>query len=365
MNDAALALDLLRDFTHAHGAPGHEGAVRALFRERLSPFPLTCDALGGIAALRAGPPDAPLVALASHLDEVGFLVQNITADGFLQFVPLGGWWSHTLPAQRVRVLTRSAGEVPGVIAAVPPHFLAEDARQKVLPIDKLSIDVGARDRRQAREEFGIEIGDPVVPDADLTPLRNPDLLMAKAFDNRVGVALVVQAMLALRETALPCALLGLGTAQEEVGTRGARVAGARFRPRVALVLEGPPADDTPGLPAGESQGKLGGGVQIRVMDPSAIMNRRLVDLAVETARAEQIPHQLTVRRSGGTDAAAFQFAGEGVPVVVLGVPARYIHTHNSIISLPDYLAALRLVTALVRRLDGATVDGLTDFLSVP
>jgi endoglucanase len=225
------------------------------------------------------------------------------------------------------------------------------------------IDVGARDRRQAAEEFGIALGDPIVPDAGFLRMRNPDLVMSKAFDNRVGMAVAVQALLDARGRALPCRPAVLATVQEELGTRGAKTAGALARPDVVLVLEGPPADDTPGSPAGEAQGRLGAGVQIRVLDPSALMNRRLVALCRDTAAALGIPHQLTVRRGGGTDAAAFQYAGNGTPVVVLGVPARYIHTHNSIVHLADCAAALRLVSALLERLDEATVRGLTDFQS--
>ncbi|RYD32109.1 MAG: M20/M25/M40 family metallo-hydrolase, partial [Verrucomicrobiaceae bacterium] len=144
--------------------------------------------------------------------------------------------------------------------------------------------------------------------------------------------------------------------------RGAVTLGALTAPDVALVMEGTPADDTPGMNAAESQGAVGRGVQIRVLDPSAIMNRRLVDLVVDTARAEGIPHQVAVRRSGGTDAKSLQFIREGVPCVVLGTPARYIHSHNSLIRIDDYLAAVRLTAAVARRLDTATVAGFTDWL---
>jgi endoglucanase len=150
--------------------------------------------------------------------------------------------------------------------------------------------------------------------------------------------------------------------QEEVGLRGAKTAANFAAPDVAIVLEGPPADDTPGFNRAESQGRLGSGVQIRLFDPSAIAHPRLARLAIDTALAEGIPHQVTVRRSGGTDAGSFHLASHGVPCVVLGVPARYIHSHNSIIDIDDHLAMVSLVNALVRRLDRETVSTLHNYL---
>ena len=138
---------------------------------------------------------------------------------------------------------------------------------------------------------------------------------------------------------------------------------ALTKPDVALVMEGTPADDTPGMPLEECQGALGSGVQIRVLDPTALMNRRLIDLVLETARAERIPHQLAVRRSGGTDAKSYQFHETGVPCIVMAPPARYIHSHNSVLHLEDYLNTVRLTVAVVKRLDGATIAGLTDWQS--
>jgi putative aminopeptidase FrvX len=150
--------------------------------------------------------------------------------------------------------------------------------------------------------------------------------------------------------------------QEEVGLRGAKTAAVYAKPDVAIVLEGPPADDAPGMSRSESQGRLGGGVQIRMFDPTAITNPRLAALVIEVARKERIPHQVTVRRGGGTDAGSFHVANEGIPTVVLGVPARYIHSHNAIIDIGDYVCMVNLVQALVQRLDGNAVSALTRYL---
>ncbi len=129
-----------------------------------------------------------------------------------------------------------------------------------------------------------------------------------------------------------------------------------------LVLEGPPADDTPGFSAVDSQGSLGKGVQLRLFDPTAITNPRLAALAEDVATQCGIPFQLTVRRSGGTDAGALHISGRGIPCIVLGIPTRYIHAHRGVLDMRDYKAAVELTVALARALDAEAVKALTDYL---
>lgn len=355
------ALRLLKELTEAHAVPGHEDEVRAVFAREMAELGELSSDKAGTALCDAGG-EGPRVLVTGHMDEVGFLIQNITPEGFLQFVPVGGWWAHNLLSQRVEVKTRSGRKIPGVIASKPPHFLSESQRSQVMGIESMFIDVGASSRAEAEKEFGMALGDPIAPVGDFTEMAREDYYMAKAFDNRVGMACAIQTGGLVGGETRANHLLLAGTVQEEVGLRGARSAANFIKPDAAIVLEGPPADDTPGLPRAECQGRLGGGVQIRMFDTSAIGNPRFARLARETAEAESIPHQVTVRRSGGTDAGAFHNANEGVPCVVLGVPARYIHSHNAIIDLNDYLHMVALTTALVRRLDEETVKGLTDYL---
>jgi putative aminopeptidase FrvX len=357
----AKAIELLRELTTAHAVSGHEGEVRQIFaRETAECGAVSTDRMGSVFC--EIPHDGPRVLLAGHMDEIGFLVQAITPDGFIQFHAVGGWWEHCILAQRVVILTRSGAKITGVVSSKPPHFLPESQRRQVLGIDQMYIDVGASSRLEVEQEMGIRLGDPIAPDSTFTPMAKADYFMAKAFDNRVGMAAAIQLAQALAVQKAPNHTILAGTVQEEVGLRGAKPAGFYSRPDIAIILEGPPADDTPGFPLSTSQGRLGGGVQIRLYDPSAIMHPKLADLVIKTAQEEKIPHQITVRRGGGTDAGAFHLANEGVPCVVLGVPARYIHTHNAIIDLNDYLHMVALALAVVRRLDQATVDGLLTYL---
>lgn len=355
------AVELLRELTNAHAVPGYEDEVRAIVVDELSEVrgELSTDRMGGVY-FESG--TGPRVLLAGHMDEVGFRVQNITPDGFIKFAPVGGWWPHTLLSQRVVVKNREGDKVLGVIASKPPHFLPDAERAKVMDIGALFVDIGAESRREVEEDFGIALGDPIAPATEFTEMGKKDYYMAKAFDNRVGMACAIQATQEVVLEGHPNTLIAAGTVQEEVGLRGAKAAAFKVKPDVAIILEGPPADDTPGFPRHECQGAVGGGVQIRLQDPSAIMNPRLVQLVLDVAEEEGIRHQVTVRTSGGTDAGSMNFANEGVPCVVLGTPARYIHSHNAVIDVNDYLEMVKLSKALIRRLDEKTVRELTEYL---
>lgn len=357
----AIDLELLEKLSEARGISGHEDEVRNLVVQELEGYGgFSADGSGSLFCTSGD--SGPRVMLAAHMDEIGFLVQNITGNGFLQLVGIGGWWPHTLLSQRVLVRTRSGRSIQGVIGSRPPHFLPEGQRNSVMSMDALFVDVGAESAEQVRDEFGIHPGDPVAPDVKFSRLENPFRVMGKAFDNRAGLSVMVEAFRVLSREERPNILIAAATVQEEVGTRGAKTAGAAMRPDCVIVLEGPPADDTPGFSPADSQGALGGGVQIRLFDPTAITNPRLAALAEEAAVKAGIPFQLTVRRSGGTDAGALHLSGKGTPSIVLGIPTRYIHAHNGVLDLRDYRAAVDLTVALVRALDRDAVEALTRYL---
>lgn len=357
MKEKAIAL--LSQLTEAHGAPGHEAAVREIFRKEVGQ-PCETDRLGNTMAVKKGSAEGPRVMITGHMDEVGFVVQSVTSAGLLRFAPVGGWWGHVLLAQRVRILTWENGEVLGVITSKPPHFLARAEREKVLQIKDMYIDVGATSDTEVAEVFGIRVGDTIVPDSQFTQLKN-GYLMAKAFDNRCGVGLAIQGVQELANKTHPNTVYSIATVQEEVGTRGAQAAPRMCDPDICIVLEGTPADDMPGVPKDERQAILGEGVQLRWMDPTAISNRNFAKFVTDVGTELGIPHQIAVRRSGGTDAKVIHLHGGGVPTVVLGVPARYIHTHNSMILIDDYLSALNLLVALLERLDVETVASFTAY----
>ncbi len=354
------AESLLSSLTNAHSVPGHEGEVRAIFKSELEGLgTFSSDRAGSLFCEKGG--EGPRIALAGHMDEIGFLIQNITYDGYLQFVNVGGWWTHTLLSQRVSIKNRNGEKILGVVGSSPPHFLSGDARKQVLDLSNLYIDIGAVSRDEVMADFGIRIGDAITPVSDFTPMHKDGIFMAKAFDNRVGMAGVIQTTQELKDETLPNQLIATATVQEEVGLRGAKTAANFIKPDCAIVLEGPPADDTYGSNPADAQGKLGNGVQIRLFDPTAITNPGLADFVQDVASASGIRHQVTVRRSGGTDAGSFHLANSGIPSIVLGTPARYIHSHNGIINIEDYLAMVELCKAILKNLDQSTFDGFVNF----
>ena len=212
----AIDSDLLKKFSEAHGISGHEDEVRNLVAQELEGCgEFSSDGSGSLFCTNGD--SGPRVMLAAHMDEIGFLVQNITANGFLQLVGIGGWWPHTLLSQRVLVKTRSGRSVQGVIGSKPPHFLPEGQRNSVMSMEALFVDVGAESAEQVKNEFGIHLGDPVVPDAAFSPLENPFRVMGKAFDNRAGLSVMIEAFKTLCREGHPNTLIAAATVQEEVG----------------------------------------------------------------------------------------------------------------------------------------------------
>ena len=347
-------VDLLRTLSEAHGISGHESDVRKLLVAEM-PAEASPETDGNGSVLFRHGSTGPKIMLASHMDEIGFLVQQITDSGFLKVVPIGGWWTHSLPSQQVSIKTRSGRYITGIIGTTPPHLLPDSQKNTLMSIESLFIDVGAESRSEVETELGIRPGDPVAPKTTFIELEHKGKVAGKAFDNRAGLAAMIEASRILCAGEHPNILISAATVQEEVGLRGAKTITSLCQPDCAIILEAPPADDTPGFPPSESQGKQGNGVQIRLFDPTAITNPALAELTEKIAIQSGIPYQLTVRKTGGTDAGALHLAGAGIPCIVLGIPTRYIHSHNGIADLNDYRATVSLAVALVRALDTETV----------
>lgn len=346
------SIDLLTRLSNAHAVPGTEDEVRAIFREQLADTgEYSVDRIGN-AYLERKQEGLPHIAVDCHMDEVGFMVQSITPEGYLRVLGLGGWSTTTLPAQRVVVLG-TKGKVVGIFGSLPPHFMKDKTASP--EIEDLFVDVGAGSEQEVRD-WGIRPGTPVCPDVKVTPANNPKRLIGKAFDNRVGCGACIETALNTKDATANVTFIG--AVQEEGGLRGATVSSASRKIDLAVVLEGTPADDAPATLSPTSQGVLGKGVQIRCYDPTHLANSKLVDYTISIAESNSIPFQLAVRRSGGTNAGRYHLAGQGIPTVVLGVPSRYIHSHQSMIDLDDYAATCQLTEALVRNIDKQTYESL-------
>ena len=348
-------LTFLKELVEVNGAPGFEGDVSAVMARYLKGVgPISKDRLGSFICEKAGDPKGPRVMLAGHLDEVGFLVKHVTKEGFVKFLPLGGWWGHVVLGQRLVIQTRR-GPVVGVVGSKPPHELRDDDRKKVIEIKDMYIDVGATSDWDVRKKLEIRPGDPILPDSSFTVMANPNLLLAKAWDNRMGCALAAETARRLVGKKHPNTLYAVATVQEEVGLRGAQTSATKIRPDVALALDVGIAHDTPGT---EGEEKLGGGPLNVIYDSSSIPNRHLRDLAIDTGEKLRMPLQFESVERGGTDAGRIHMTGEGVPSLSLGIAARYIHSHVSIIDRRDFDATVKLLVAVVKRLDRKTVESL-------
>jgi endoglucanase len=349
---------LLKEITEASGVPGFEGDVRAVMRKYLEDIAsIETDKMGSFIGKHVGDSDHPRVMLVGHMDEIGFMVKLITEEGFIKFVPLGGWWDQVMLGHRVTIKT-TKGDVIGVLGAKPPHLLDADDRKKVVEKKDMYIDVGARSEEECHK-IGVRPGDPIIPVSEFTVMSNPSSYLSKAFDNRVGCALATQALRQVAEDGHPNTVYAVGTVQEEVGLRGAKTTAYAINPDVAIILEVDIAGDVPGIKPEESAIEMGGGPTLLVYDARMIPNLKLRDLVIATAEELDIPLQFSAMTAGATDGGMIHIHNEGVPTVVIGVPTRHIHSHNAILCREDYDRALNLVVALVSKLDSDTVVDFT------
>lgn len=349
----------LKALTEANGIPGYEMEIRALLRDYMAPLgELSQDRLGSLICRQTGTAGGPRVMLVGHMDEIGFMVSHVTEDGFVKFQQLGGWWDQVLLGQRVLIKTHR-GDVIGVIGAKPPHLLSAEERNKLVVQKKMYIDVGATGEAEAREA-GVRMGDPIIPVSRFEVLASGKTYLSKAFDNRIGCAVAIDVLRHFKSNGNNVNdLYGVQTVMEEIGLRGATTSVRAIDPDVAIILESDIAGDVPGIKKEESSVRLGGGPTVMLYDSRMIPNLKLRDLFVDTAAELGIPLQFSLMPGGATDGGAIHLHGLGVPTVVIGVPARHIHSHGVIIHRHDYDAAVQLVSAVVVKLDKTTVAGLT------
>jgi putative aminopeptidase FrvX len=326
-------------------------------RKYIEPFAdrMDIDNLGSLIAEKVGDADGPKIMVAGHLDEVGFMITQIDDKGFLKFQTVGGWWSQVMLAQRVTIVTRKGESITGVIGSKPPHILSPEARNKPVDIKDMFIDIGASSKEEAME-WGVLPGDMVTPYFEFSVMNNEKMLLAKAWDNRIGCAIAIDVLKALKDEKHPNIVYGVGAAQEEVGLRGARTAASKIKPDIGFAVDVGIAGDTPGITAKESTSKMGAGPQIVLFDASMVSHKGLRDLVVDTAEENNIPYQFESIPGGGTDAGAIHLTANGVPSLAIGIATRYIHSHAGILHRDDYENAVKLIVAVIKKLDRDTVN---------
>ena len=358
MNQTDL-LQLAKELSEAKGASGFEDEVVALLRRRTEGLGETAeDKMRNFYVTRPGAdPSLPTVMLDAHTDEVSFMIRAIHPNGTLKFVTLGGWVNSNLPAHAVKVRNADGKWLPGIITSKPPHFMTEEEKKRVPAVADMAIDIGASSAEEAVEHYHIRIGEPAVPDVATSYDPETDTLIGKAFDCRLGCAALVRTLELVKQETLAVNVTGAFAVQEEMGTRGATVTGRRVAPDLAIVFEGCPADDT----FGETylmQTKIGQGPYLRHLDAKMITHPRFQRFALDLAEEKGIPVQAGVRTGGATDGAPIHLSAEGVPVIVIGIPVRYIHTHYGIAKLSDVENAARLAAQILCRADKEMIGAL-------
>jgi len=345
-------VELLRQLSDAPGVSGDEGSVTSLIRNMLPEgLPTRLDGFGNLVATLGGGSDGPRILLEAHVDEIGFIVTNIDGDGFLRFRPLGRWRPNILPGQRVTV-KGERGDVHGLIGVTPPHLQIEE---QPVTYRQLFIDVGAGNGEDVKT-WGVRRGNFVVPYSPSTRSYDGRRLFGKSWDNRVGCALLVSVARSLCESGHDNEVILLGTVQEEVGKRGIRVAMEEHSVDVAIVLEGILGTDTPGLPNEiQSESRLGLGANLVIHDNGMIPHQALLRFVMDVAEDVGVRYQLTPAY-GGNNSEIVHEAGGGTPTIVMGVPARYIHTYTGVLDVSDFEATHQLIVEVIQRMSEKVVE---------
>lgn len=346
-------LDTIKTLTELHGAPGHERLVRDYLLKRLSPLAdeVLQDGLGGVFFVKKSKRDnAKRIMIAAHMDEVGFMVTDITEKGLLKFTEIGGWPADVLQAQKMQVLTRDNKTYRGVIGSVPAHF--RTGKEATPQIKDMLLDVGAESKEQVLA-MGIHIGDSIVPAVDFEQLTE-NRFLCKAWDNRYGCTIIVDLFEQLKDTDLPFDLYVGANVQEEVGLRGAGPSANMIKPDLAFVVDCSPANDTAGSNA---NGKLGEGTLVRIIDRTMILKPSFKQWLEEIYETNDIQHQYYTS-PGGTDGGVIHTSLQGIPTAVIGVPARYIHSNHTIFDIRDYYAARDGLLALLKDVNDEKIEYL-------
>lgn len=354
--DKEKSIQLIKDLSNVRGISSFEDEVTALFKDTVKDAGIVSE--DHMRNVFVKHPDnngkRPVVELDAHSDEVGFMIRAIKPNGQMMFVNVGGWATVTIPAQKVKVRNRDGEWISGIVTSTPPHFMTAEEKKRLPKPEELSIDVGASSADEIIDVYGIEVGAPVVPDVTCEYNDKTGLFLGKAFDNRIGTALLASTMNDLATEKLDVDVIAGLSSQEEVGDRGAEVVVRKIKPDLAIVFEGAPADDTV-MPNYLIQSGLRKGPMLRDFDSTIVTNPHFQRFALDIATKNNIPVQRSVRTGGGQDGAIIN-RYNGAPTIVISVPVRYAHTPYCFIAFEDYQNALALAKKIIKALNADVLE---------
>ncbi|MCP4549995.1 MAG: M42 family metallopeptidase [bacterium] len=335
----SLNVELLKELCTAPGAPGHEDKVRELVVREWKTVcdDVSIDSLGNVIGVKKGTAGGKFM-ISGHMDEIGFMISNITDKGFMHFIPLGGFDPKTLTAQRVIVHGRK--DLIGVMGSKPIHVMTDADKGKPPKLKDFFIDVGLPGDKV--KEL-VRVGDVVTREREIIEIG--DMLNGKSFDDRIGLFVMLEGLRAAKANKMDIYLVG--SVQEEVGLRGATVATQNIKPDMGIALDVTLACDVPFTEAHQFISKMGEGAAIKAYDGSVVTNPRVVNYMRELCEKREIAHQLEILPAGGTDTGAIERSGGGAAAGCISVPTRYVHSHIEMIHPKDVEASIDLMAAMI------------------
>jgi tetrahedral aminopeptidase len=342
------SLEFLEKLLTAPSPSGYEQPVQAVIRDFAGAFAheVRTDWHGNVIAA-VNPAGTPRIMLAGHCDQIGLMVKYIDDRGYLWVDSIGGWDIQMLIGQNLVVWGREGG-VPGVIARKPIHLLSPDDRKKVPELKDLWIDIGAKDREEARQV--VAVGDPVTFELGFRRLRN-DLAAAPGMDNKVGAWVVMSALQQAAKLHPKAAIFAVSTVQEEIGLRGAQTSAFAIDAQLGIAVDVTHATDCPTLDMKQyGEVTLGQGPMLyRGPNVNPVVHRRLVELAQQ----HEIPVQTGgLSRAASNDANVMQISRGGLATGIVAIPNRYMHSPVEVVSLSD----LEHAAALIARFCASITD---------
>lgn len=331
---------MLKDLCLLNGTSGREDAVRNYIIEKIKDkCEYSVDALGSVIAFKKGKkaPDKK-VLVAAHTDEVGFIITDITDDGYLRFAPVGGIDAAVVLGRRVDI-----NGIKGVVGAKAVHLLSDDEKKNEPAFDKLAIDIGAADKAEA--EKAVSLGDCAYFASDYCEFGD-GFIKSKALDDRIGCMLMIE----LINSDLEYDTYFCFNVQEEVGLRGSGCSAYAVKPDVAVILESTTAADIDDVTGGDKCCVLGKGPVVSFMDSRTIYDKQIFDLAFEVAKENNIKIQTKTKIAGGNDAGAIQKSGGGCRVAAVSLPCRYIHSGSSVVKIGDIEETRRFLPLFLSKL---------------
>jgi putative aminopeptidase FrvX len=324
---------ILKKLLETFGPSGNEERIRTLIENEIKEYidEIKIDRMGNLIAIKKGNKNGKKIMVATHMDEVGIIITGIDENGFLRFSNIGGISPYDLLGQRV-LLTN------GTIGVLGMEHL-EDIKK--LKLNKMYIDIGAKNKEEASKK--VTIGD--VGCFFHTFINSDDIIISKALDNRIGCFIAIETIKKIK--ASPNDLYFVFTVQEELGTRGAKTAAFGIDPDLGIAVDVTDTGDTPNaIPMAV---KLGAGPAIKIKDKSLISHPTVKNLMIDTAKEHEIPYQLEILESGGTDSGAIHTTRGGIPSGVLSVPCRYIHTPSEMVSITDVEQTIFLLIKILEK----------------